>query len=211
MLKYIIMKRAISAVLISILISTPVLAQTDYEKKLEYNRKKIQILIKTAMKNESSGYSDTDTWSTTISPEAGYSYTYTTGSTRTGSTTLLREISDWVIVRGGIRELSDMEFLKIVGDTETARRVQDEINERNKWRLIGTIGGLIGIGVAVSGSSDGSVGTITAGSVISLIGFLVSSLNFPKKHYIPADYALEQKDFYNIGLKRELGLPIDYD
>lgn len=192
--------------------STSVIAaETDYEKKLEYRRKKIQILVKTSVLGESSGYTTTDNWSTTISPEAGYSYTYSTGTARTGNTVSFKEVSNWVIVRGGLRELSDVEFLELTGNPREAKEIRAKIDDRNRWMTYGTIGGLIGIGLAIAGSASGDVTTITAGSILSIGGFLVSSFNLPQKHYIAADYALEQTDLYNIRLKKELGLPIDYE
>jgi len=207
------MKKTISILLISLLTisSIPAFAQSDYEKKLEYKRKKIVLLVKTAFRGESSGYRTTDTWSTTVSPEAGYSYTYSSGTTRSDKSITFKEVSDWVIVRGGIRELSDVEFLKITGNRKEAEKVQSEIDERNKWMWIGTIGGLVGLGVALAGSSNGEVGTITVGSAISLVGFFIGSVNMPKQHYIAADFALEEADLYNIKLKKELGLPIDFE
>lgn len=205
------MKRLICIAILLFFSGNLAFAQTDYEKKLEYKRKKIDILVKTFLKGETSAYTTTDTWGTTISPEAGYSYTYTYGTTRRGETILLKEVSDWVIIRGGVRELSDVELLKITGNKEEAKETQAVIDERAKWMTIGTIGGILGIGVAIAGSSDGNTGTITAGSAISLLGFIISSLNLPQKHYIAADYALEETDLYNIRLKKELGLPIDFE
>jgi hypothetical protein len=187
------------------------MAETDYEKKLEYRRKKIQIMIKTAMKGETTAYADTDTWSSTISPEAGYSYTYSTGSTRSGSTVMVNEVTNWVAIRGGVRELSDVELLEIAGNREEAREVQAKIDERGMWNVIGATVGLLGLGVAIAGSSSGDSGTIVAGSIVSLIGFIASSFNMPKKHYIAADYALELTDKYNIKLKKDLGLPVEFE
>jgi hypothetical protein len=205
------MKRLIALIVLLFFCSTIAFAQTDYEKKLEYKRKKLDILVKTYLKGEASAYTASDSWSTTISPEAGYSYTYTYGTTRTDKSILFKEVSDWLIIRGGVRQLSDVEFLKITGNHGMAKEVQSEIDERGKWVMIGTIGGLLGIVVAVGGSSDGNTSTITIGSAISLIGFLISSMNLPKKHYIAADYALEESDLYNIRIKKELSLPIDFE
>jgi hypothetical protein len=200
-----------ASLLILLLSSTVVFAETDYEKKLEYRRKKVQIMVKTSMLGESSGYTTTDNWSSTISPEAGYSYTYAYGTQKTNNTVQFKEISNWVIVRGGVRELSDVEFLQLTGNNADAKDIQAKIDERNKWMTIGTIGGVIGIGVAIAGSSNGDVGTLSAGTVLSILGFLVSSFNLPQRHYIAADYALEQSDLYNIKTKKELGLPIDLE
>ena len=186
-------------------------AETDYEKKLEYRRNKIVILVKNRTVGETSAYSTNDTWGWTTSPEAGYSQTYTTGTTKSGSTVTLREVTDWMIIRGGVRELSDIDFLWLTGNDAKAKEVQNTIDEREKWKWIGTITGLVGLGIAISGGSSSSVGTITAGSLVSLIGFTIGSFNFPQKHYIAADYALEESDKYNIRTKKELGIPVDFE
>lgn len=206
------MKRIVASVILVLFASNLALAEvTDYEKKLQYRREKIAILVKTHTIGETSGYSTTDTWGTTISPEAGYSYTYSSGTTRTNTQMMLREVSDWVIIRGGIREMSDVEFLTVTGNRDEAAAVQARMDERSKWNIIGVITGIGGLIVALVGSNNADTGTITAGSAVSLIGFFISSLNFPRKHYIAADYALEAADKYNIGIKKELGLPIDFE
>jgi len=205
------MKRLISIIILLLLIPNILFAQTLYEKKLEYRRKKTQILVRTYLKGESSRYSTHDDWSTTISPESGYSYTYSYGSDRSDRSITYKEVSNWVIIRGGVRELGDIEFLKLTGKRDEAKEVKSRMDERNKWMIIGTVTGLFGIGIGIAGSSDGTVGAITAGSIVSIIGFLISSMNLPQKHYITADYALEQSDLYNIKIKKELGLPIDFE
>jgi len=206
------MKKIIASLLLVLFSSNFALAEmTAYEKQLEYRRKKIVIMVKSHTVGESSGYTTTDTWGTTISPEAGYSYTYSTGTTRTDNSVVFREVSDWVIIRGGIREMSDLELLSVTGNNEEAAMVQAKMDERSKWNIIGVVTGIVGLGVALSGSGNSDTGTIAAGSAISLIGFFVSSMNFPRKHYIPADHAQEVADIYNISLKKQLGLPIDFE
>ncbi len=206
------MKRAISIILL-LLISSNIAfaAETEYEKKLEYKRKKIVILVKTRTIGETNAYSTTDTWSNTVSPEAGYSQTYSSATTNSGSTFGFREVSDWVIIRGGVRELADVAFLEITGNAALAAEIQKKSDESEKWRTIGAITGITGLVIAIAGASASSTGAIAAGSILSLVGFTVSSLNTSPKHYIAADYALELADKYNIKLKKDLGLPVNFE
>lgn len=207
------MKKTITALLLFLFCANYALAisDSDYEKRLEYRRKKIEIMVKTNTVGETSAYTDFNAWSSTISPEAGYSYNYTSGQSRSGVSSTVKEVSNWVIIRGGVRELSDTEFLSIVGDTDDAARVQATVDERDKWAMIGNVTGVIGICIAVAGSAAGETSTITAGAVVSILGFVLSSFNYQPKHYIAADYALELTDNYNIKLKKDLGLPIDFE
>jgi len=206
------MKRFTAALLLVLLTSNVVLAEvTDYEKKLEYKRKKIMILVKTRTIGETNAYSNTDSWSNTISPEAGYSTTYTSARSTSGSTFGMREISDWVVIRGGVREMNDVDLLEVTGHHAEARDIEAKIDDRDRWRTIGTIAGITGLIVAIAGTSAPSSGPIVAGAVVSIVGFAISSFNYSPKHFIAADYALELTDKYNVQLKKDLGIPVDFE
>ncbi len=206
------MRRLISILLIIIFGMSISFAQgTDYEKKLEYKRKKIEILVKTRLVGEVSGYTTTDIYETIISPEAGYQYKWGYATARTGGTTQYREVSDWIILKGGIRELSDLEFLEMTGNIERIQEISRIISERNRKMWIGNIIGLLGIGTVLYGSSQGSSGTITTGAIFTLAGIIMSTINSPQKHYIMPDFAQEEADKYNIRLKKSLGLPLEFE
>jgi hypothetical protein len=188
------------------------LAQTDYEKKLEYRRKKIQILVRMTYVGETSGYTSLSSsdynWAST--PE-GYSY----GSsqiygTNTGHSTT-RPVSDWVIVRGGIRELSDIEFLEIVGDKEKADQIQKAMDEKNSMGMWALGCGILGVVSVIGAASYTPVNSsqMAVGTTLILGGILLGYLYAPQRHYIPADQAQEGADNYNIKLKKALGLPVE--
>jgi hypothetical protein len=188
------------------------LAQTDYEKKLEYRRKKIEILVRTTYVGETSGYTSLNTsdYQWTSTPE-GYSY----GSsqiygTNTGRSTT-RPVSDWVMVRGGIRELLDIEFLEIIGDREKADQIQKAMDEKNRMGMWALGCGILGVASVISaaGFTPANSSQMAVGTALILGGILLGYLYAPQRHYIPADQAQEGADNYNIKLKKALGLPVE--
>lgn len=205
------MKRYIALLLLFVLAGGTASAESLYEKQLEYRRKRIEILVQTRYVSELEKQKEGDTHEYTYTSDGGYTYKTTTKDERTGITSELRKISDWVIVKGGIRELSDHEFLFLTGNDKSAREIQDKVQAREMWRNIGMLTGLIGIGVVIAGSNSADSGTITSGALVSLLGVMISAFNYPIKHYIYPDYAQEQADKYNIRVKRELELPVDFE
>ncbi len=186
--------------------------QTDYEKKLEYRRKKVEVLVRTAYVGETSNYlsSDTSNWQYAATPE-GYSYGYSSMYGTTGGRSSFRPVSDWVIVRGGIRELSDIEFLDIVGDREKAAEVQKIIDDKNRMAMWAIGCGVVGIAAVIGASSLTPVNSsqFGIGSALILGGIVLGYLYAPQRHYLPPDYVQEGADKYNIKLKKDLGLPVE--
>jgi len=187
-------------------------AQTDYEKKLEYRRKKMEILVRTSYVGETSGYTSLNAsdYRWTITPE-GYSY----GSsqlygTNTGRSTT-RQVSDWVIVRGGIRELSDIEFLEIIGDKEKADQIQKAMDEKSGMGMWALGCGILGVAsvIGAAGFTPANSSQMAIGTALILGGIFLGYLYAPQRHYIPADQAQEGADNYNIKLKKALGLPVE--
>ncbi len=205
------MKKIISIILMLLLFSTSAFAKSLYERELEYKRKKINIMVRTRYVGELEKEKLGDVYEYTYTSDAGYSYKTTTTDVRTGITHELKEVSDWVIVKGGIRELSDYEFLYLTGNDRLAKEIQGKVESRAMWRSIGMITGLIGIGVVIAGSSSSDSGTITGGALVSLLGVAIGAFNYPIRHYIYPDFAQEEADNYNIELKKQLELPIDYE
>jgi hypothetical protein len=186
--------------------------QTDYEKKLEYRRKKVEVLVRTAYVGETSNYlsSDTSSWSYAATPE-GYSYGYSSMYGTTGGRSSFRPVSDWVIVKGGIRELSDIEFLDIVGDSEKAAEVQKIIDEKNSMTMWAIGCGVVGVAAVIGASSFTPVNSsqFGIGSALILGGIVLAYLYAPQRHYLTPDYVQESADKYNIKLKKDLGLPVE--
>jgi len=73
--------------------------------------------------------------------------------------------------------------------------------------IIGT--GLLTMIGGAAFSSGQSV--ITIGGLIMTGGFFLGAFNITPTHYIQPDYAQEKVDEYNLALKRNLNLPLNYD
>lgn len=205
------MKKTICIILMLIFSSGIASAQSLYERKLEYKRKKIDILLRTRYVGEIEKEKYGDVYEYTYTSESGYSYKTTSTDERTGVTMEYKRVSDWVVVKGGLRELGDVEFLSLTGNHKLAGEIGAKVETRSTWRTIGMVTGLIGIGIVLSGAGTENSGTITAGGVISLLGIIIGAINHPVKHYIYPDFAKEQADKYNIRLKKELELPIEFE
>lgn len=208
------MKKLIS-ILIFLSLAAPLLAQTpneeQYLNKLAYRRDKLEIQVKHRTIDVSYGYATTDRWETTFTNEA-YTYKWGTDDTRTGSERETKEVSDWIILKGGLKELNDYEFLKTIGNQEEALKIKKIEDGKSHWRNIGNIMGLSGLIVMIAGSgSDDRTTYISAGAAVALVGVLVNAFNMSPQHYIPVDYAQREIDLYNVKLKKDLGLPIDYE
>lgn len=196
-------------------LSANILAETtqedQYVRELNYRRNKLEVLVKKRFVSELSGYSSTDFTATTYTLEA-YSQTWGYGSTATTSRAETKEISDWIIVKGGIRELSDAEFLDITGRHEEAAKIHAQEDSRGRFRVAGTLISIAGVGymLVASGQNQPS-SSITAGGIVTAIGFIFSAFNAPQRHYLTPDYAQEEIDNYNISLKKKLDLPLDFN
>ena len=203
-------KKTICLILfLSFLSSIAFAEETLYEKKLEYKRKKIEILVRSTFVGTERASSSTDIFETTYTPEASTTYKYGYITTEQAGTKMIQEVKDWIIVRGGIRELSDVEFLQLTGYQARAKDIGDNIDSKNNWLIAAAVVGIGGVAVMVSGASQGDSGTATAGGLITLCGILISSFNAPQRHYIAPDFAQEATDNYNIALKKSLGLPVE--
>jgi len=194
---------------------TEELSRSEYERKLEYKRKKIEVVIQSHMVGRKSGYMDVDTtefrYTTTTE---GYSYgnSSTTGSR--GETISFEKVSDWMIVKGGIRELSDLEFLEITDNTEKAEWVRMRVDDKRFWSNWGTGTFLVGLLTVIAGATVNPTNTslISAGSLMTVGGFLINALlGSNPRHYIHPDFAQEEADRYNIRIKRSLSIPIEYE
>jgi hypothetical protein len=194
------------------LLQSVAFAQTDYEKKLEYRRKKIEIVSRSAYVGETSNYlsSDTSRYGYTSTPE-GYYYGSSSTFGTSGGRTVFREVSDWVIIRGRITELSDIEFLEIVGDREKADAVRKMTDDKNRLMYWGLGCGLLGVAAVIGAGSFTPVNSsqMAIGTALLLGGVILGYLSAPPRHYLRADNVQEGADKYNISLKKALGLPIE--
>lgn len=188
-------------------------SEQDYVSKLYYRHNKLEIVAKKRLIDEKQRYNYTDI-ETYSYPSSTYYYPNisTNISSQTTSRFETKEINEWYVYMGGISELSDFEFLKLVGDERELMRITNLENEKAKWRTVGnvTIGaGLLAMvgGAAVSASQA----VITGGAIALVAGFFLESFNATPAHYISSAYAVTKADDYNLALKKKLNLPLSYE
>lgn len=187
------------------------LTDQEYINRLEYRREKLEIIVKHRTVDVKKAYSSTDIYSTTYTYES-YSQTYGNISTSSMAQAEAKEISDWYIYKGGIRELSDLEFLALVGDNTRLANIRETDEAKSRMRLIGNIAIGTGVVAMIGGASlSASQQIITGGALLTAAGFFLNAFNSSPHHYIQPDYAQALVDQYNISLKRKLNLPLTYD
>jgi len=186
-------------------------ADQEYVNKLKYQRNKLALVTKQREVDERSSYSYTDVDTYTYTYEA-YSHSSTDISTQHYDRSEKKEITDWYIYRGRLRQLSDAEFLALVGARNKLAVVMKEEQAKAGMRTWGNI--FIGTGLLVmlgGAALNATEGTTMAGALGMTAGFVINAFNMPPAHYIEPDFAQEKIDEYNISLKRKLGLPLDYN
>lgn len=210
------MFRKLSAIIIAstICLSAPLLAQQTsdqvYINQLAYQRNKLELTVKKRIINENRSYSYTDIESSTYTWES-FSHTSADISTQSLSRAEAKEITDWYVYKGGVRELSDLELLELTGDNTILPRLIEMEDQKGRMRLIGDISIGLGLLAMIGGaafSADQPV--ISGGAVATVIGFFISAFNQSPHHYIQPDFAQEKIDEYNVSLKKRLNLPLDY-
>ncbi|MFH1684118.1 MAG: hypothetical protein ABIA67_04465 [Candidatus Margulisiibacteriota bacterium] len=187
------------------------ISEQEYVNQLNYRRNRLDLVTKKRQIDEQRSYSYTDIDTTTYTYEA-YSQSSTDISTQSLSRSEVKEVTDWYIYKGAIRELSDLEFLALVGDRAGLERVKKIEDQKANMRNLGNI--FIGSGLLVMlGGAAMSAGEaiVTAGAIGMTGGFFMNAFNLSPDHYIQPDYAQEKIDEYNIRLKKELGLPLDFN
>ena len=118
-----------------------------------------------------------------------------------------KEVSDWIIVKGGVRNLSDIEFLQVVGDREELEKYRGIEEQKDKMRFIGNTVSISGIIYMLLASSTSNSSAVLSGGIATAFGFFINAFNSSPKHYIQPDYAQEKIDQYNFKLKKSLNLP----
>ncbi|MFC1637464.1 hypothetical protein ACFL1W_00435 [Candidatus Margulisiibacteriota bacterium] len=209
------LKRSLILALICLLLPWAAFAEEtadqEYVNRLTYQREKLELVTKRREVDERSSYSYTDIDSYTYTYEA-FAHTSTDISTQRYDRAEKKEITEWYIYKGGIRELSDSEFLALVGDTARLDRILEMEAQKGKMRGLGNI--FIGTGLLVmigGGASSAGSAVITGGALTMTTGFFISAFNLSPAHYIQPDYAQEKIDEHNIALKKKLGLPLNYN
>lgn len=214
------MKKLIIALLLASFLAPLTFAQEvapsqsdqDYVSKLSYRHNKLEIVTKKRLIDEKQRYSYTDIDTYTYPSSTAYPNVSTSISSQRLSRQETKEINEWYIYMGGISELTDVDFLRLIGDQQEFNRVVELENNRNKMVGMGNI--LIGAGALamVGGAAlSASTSVITGGAITLVAGFVIDSFNTPPPHYISSQYALGKIDEYNLALKKKLNLPLSYE
>jgi len=208
------MLRKLSLIFLTIALLAPLARAEEvtdqaYINKLNYQRNKLEIVSKKRIVDETRNYSSTNTNTSVYSYE---SYSQTMGNVTTSSLSQAeaKEYTDWYIYKGETRELNDLEFLEVVGDTQKLQQIERQDYIKTALRSLGNL--WIGLGiVTMVGGAAMSAGqpVVTGGALLTVGGFFMSAFNIPPHHYILPDYAQEKIDNYNVALKKKLNLPID--
>ena len=196
---------------------------TKYNEQQEYKAKKLDILLRKS-------YQTTGTSNTYSTYFPGYYYYYWgTGYETTTSKSTQSEITDWRIVQGGVQQISDVQFATMVNDKYALKKNQDAWDTYNNTVLWSGVIGLLGIVVAIAGIAAGEQATKTGlpaaesgrdsadavfavGLVVAVIGCGVClSYKEPSGHLTTAGDAAKKAYEYNQGLKKQLGLPENYE
>lgn len=210
------MKNKILLLSVLLLLSTQALwadqaSDQDYINKLFYQHNKLEVVTKTRTINVNKNYSSTDINYYTYTNEV---YTQNIGNIDTSSTALSesKQRTDWYIYKGGIRELSDLEFLDLVGERTLFNKVSDQENGKERMRMIGNYTIAVGVIAMVGGAAlSASQQIITGGALATAAGFFISAFNLSPRHYIQPDFAQSKIDEYNIALKKKLNIPLSYE
>jgi len=210
------MLKKLSALAMMLMIMAPAVladqtSDQDYVNKLRYRNGKMSIDTKKRTINEYTSYQNVD-----IDTNTYYYDNSTSRSTNISSNALSRseakEITEWYIYKGPIAQLSDFEFLDLVGDKSTLVRITEQENKKAGFRTIGNV--TIGVGLAgmLGGAAfQASSSTVAASALVMVAGFFFNAFNQSPAHYIRADYAQDKIIEYNVNLKKSLNLPLTYE
>jgi|GEM_PF-835928 len=187
------------------------ISDQEYINRLEYRNNRLELVTKKRHIDETRRYSYTDIDTHTYTYEA-YSTSSTDISTQALSRSEVKEITEWYIYKGGIRELSDADFLELIGDRQMYDYVVSQEQQKGRVRTIGNVLIISGTVIMVGGAAmSAGEATVTGGALGMVTGFFLNAFYASPQHYIQPDYAQQKIDEYNIALKRKLGLPLNYN
>ena len=187
------------------------ISEEEYRNQLAYRRNRLLLVTKSRLIDIKRSYSYTDIDTTSYTWEA-YTYSDTDIRTESMARAEAQEVTEWHIIKGGLRELSDLEFLALVGDSALLEQVRKMEEQKAGMRNIGNIS--IGLGFLTmvgAAAFSGGQAVVTGGAVLMVGGFFLNAFNTSPQHYITPDYAQEKIDEYNINLKKQLGLPLTFE
>jgi hypothetical protein len=210
-------KLLVSAILVSLLAPALLAAELNpadqaYVNQLTYRHNKLELTTKTRTVNVSSSYSSTDINATNYRFDQNYRESNANITTSTQNSSGQVELTEWYIYKGGVDQLSDLQFLRLIGDQAMFNSVDNKVDAQRTWLKTGYITTGIGL-VAMIGGAALSAGqpVILGGALVTTAGFFISAFSARPAHYIQSSYALNKIDEYNIKLKQQLGLPLSFE
>jgi hypothetical protein len=189
------------------------LVASKYKESQEYKNKKLDIIL-------SQNTQTVGTATTTYNNFPGY-FSFLDYSTTNAQSTSYTT-TDWKIIQGGVQEISDMQFAQLVNDKDTIARMNKAIEDSSDSANIGAIVALTGLVLAIAGGAaaieakpevdiTGAVIVCTIGVVGTFVGLAMLSKEPYLGHYVTPAQAAKQAHEYNQGLKKQLGLPEDFE
>ncbi|MBU0629577.1 MAG: hypothetical protein KKC80_01500 [Candidatus Margulisbacteria bacterium] len=182
------------------------LLESKSKEQDEYKNKKLDILLSKSVHTVGKEY-------TTSMYFPGYYSVFGSGWSNMSSTAY--ETADWKIVQGGVQQISDVEFARLVNDGAALKIYEEKADFYTNKYNIGAVVGLIGVLSLAGGAfttGDTQIGLLTLGLVgcVFGLGFMAEEAP-PPQHLISAGEAAKQAYDYNRALKIKLGLPEDYE
>jgi hypothetical protein len=181
----------------------------------EYKNKKLDVILSTGSQTLTKGYS-------TLYP--GY-YSYW-GTSQSVSNTV--QTTDWKIIQGGLKEISELSFASIVGNKELQDKINLQLKKESKTSVTAALIAIPCIILATCLLTD-AVGDkpwmhktnpehpkweapAAAVSIsVGTIAYLIAMKKPYSGHYTTVENAARDAQQYNKGLRTKLGLPENYD
>jgi hypothetical protein len=183
-----------------------------YVNQLNYRHNKLELTTQTQTVNVSNSYSSTDISQTNYNYGPNYQQSNANITTSTQNSEGQKELTDWYIYQGGVDQLSDLQFLKLIGDQDMFNAVDDKVDSLRLWRRTGYVTIGLGLVAMIGGAAlQASQPVILGGALVTTAGFFIGAFSTAPTHYIKSSYALNKIDKYNIKLKQSLGLPLSFE
>lgn len=187
-------------------------ADQTYVNQLSYRNNRLELTTKTRTVSEARSYSTTDINTDYYRFSRDYRSEDTSITTSSLSRAEQKELTEWYIYKGGVEQISDLEFLKLVGDQAMYDQIKERNDYRKAWRRAGWFSIGTGLAAMIGGAALGAgQPTIVGGALVTTAGFFISAFSAAPSHYIKSSYALNKITDYNISLKQKLGLPLNFE
>ena len=196
---------------------------TKYPQEEQYKARKVDVLINTQYVTETTGKTNSYYWP---------GYFSMVGTSNTNSQSVTYTTKDWFFAtESGRVKLGEYNFAKMSGNQALVDRIDKATKKaKRQSNILGGIGatmlfggmivGGVGVGDLVSKnkymSNDAAAGCVAGGIVGFLLGAGVvgasrASLKSLNQHWMTIDEAIVQARQYNQRLKKQLGLPENYE